>query len=125
MLERASARETAARTAAGALCARALLAAAGIEVTSCTVSVGTMLVAPEVGEEDFDALLALPDDAPMRTLDRRGGRGQAMIDAVDAARERPGTRSVGVFEVLARCPAGSGQPRRTGTVGSTAGSGAP
>jgi chorismate synthase len=97
VLERASARETAARTAAGAL-ARALLAEATIEVTSCTVSVGTA-AAGEVRDEDFDRLLAIDDDAPMRTLDEAAG--QAMIDAVERAR-KAGDSVGGVFEVLVR-----------------------
>jgi chorismate synthase len=102
--ERASARETAARTAAGAL-ARALLGPAGIEVTSYTVSVGDA-VGPVVGDEGFDALLALPDDAPMRTPDDAARR--AMIEAVDRARAA-GDSVGGTFEVLARgVPAGLG-----------------
>jgi chorismate synthase len=97
VLERASARETAARTAAGAL-ARALLAEAGIEVTSRTVSVGAAR-APELAEADFDRLLALPDDAPMRTIDP--GSSDAMVDAVDRARAAKDSIG-GAFEVLAR-----------------------
>jgi chorismate synthase len=104
ILERASARETTARTAAGALC-RSLLAAAGIETTSCTVSVGDV-VAPQVDASDFDRLLALPDDAPMRTLSEKAGR--AMIDAVDAARKARDSIG-GVFEILTRgAPPGLG-----------------
>lgn len=97
ILERSSARETAARTAAGAVAA-SLLAAAGIAVTSHTVAVGGAR-APELGEDDFDALLALPDDAPMRTLDPAAR--QAMIDCVDGARRAQDSVG-GVFEVLAR-----------------------
>lgn len=97
VLERASARETAARTAAGAL-ARALLAEATIEVTSCTVSVGTA-EAPEVHDEDFDRLLAIDDDAPMRTLDEAAC--QAMVEAVERAR-KAGDSVGGVFEVMVR-----------------------
>jgi chorismate synthase len=102
ILERASARETAARVAAGAL-AKALLAPAGIEITSRTCAVGTAC-APE--EEDFDALLALPDDAPMRTTDAKSQA--AMIAEVERAK-RLGDSIGGVFEVLARgVPAGLG-----------------
>jgi chorismate synthase len=97
ILERASARETAARVAGAAL-ARALLDQAGIEVTSHTAAVGTVC-APPVGEHDFDALLELPDDAPMRTADPQATR--AMIDAVDAARRAKDSIG-GVFEVLVR-----------------------
>ena len=97
VLERASARETAARTAAGAL-ARGLLAAAGIEVTSHTLAVGRAK-APELDEQQFDALLELDDGAPFRTLDDAASR--AMIEAVDAARAA-GDSIGGVFEVLSR-----------------------
>jgi chorismate synthase len=97
VLERASARETAARTAAGAL-ARALLAEAGIEVTSHTVAVGAAQ-APELPPEAFDALLALDDDAPMRTIDPAASA--AMIQAVERARQSQDSVG-GVFEVLAR-----------------------
>ncbi len=104
ILERASARETTVRTAAGAL-ARRLLSEAGIDVTSCTVAVGRVQV-PEIRESDFDRLVALPDDAPMRTVDDEGCR--RLIEAVEqaqAARDSIG----GVFEVLVRgAPAGLG-----------------
>ena len=106
ILERASARETAARTAAGAL-AKALLAAAGIDVTSRTVAVGAA-IAPDLENEaaKFDRLLALPDDAPMRCSDP--GAVAAMVAAVEDAR-RSGDSIGGVFEVLARgVPAGFG-----------------
>lgn len=96
ILERASARETAARTAAGAT-AIALLREIGIRVTSRTVAVGPV-VAPELADDGFDRLLALPDDAPMRCEDPAAVA--AMIEAVDRAR---GDRDSigGVFEVLA------------------------
>jgi len=97
VLERASARETAARTAAGAL-ARALLEAAGIEVTSRTVAVGAARAA-DLAAGDFERLLALPDDAPLRALDPEAVA--AMVAAVDRARA-DGDSIGGVFEVLAR-----------------------
>ena len=104
VFERSSARETAARTAAGAL-ARELLDAAAVQGTSRTVAVRNV-VAPEDGEEAFDALAGLPDDAPMRTTDEATAR--AMIAEVEAAREA-GDSIGGVFEVLARgVPAGLG-----------------
>jgi chorismate synthase len=55
--------------------------------------------APPIDDAAFDALLALPDDAPMRTVDEAACR--AMIAAVDAARRRSDSIG-GVFEVLAR-----------------------
>jgi chorismate synthase len=97
VLEWASARETAARTAAGAI-ARALLAEAAIGVTSHTVAVGDA-AAPELSDTDFDALLTLDDDADLRTIDPEASR--AMIDAIERAR-RAGDSLGGVFEVLVR-----------------------
>jgi chorismate synthase len=97
VLERSSARETAARTAAGAL-AKSLLSAAGIEITSRTVAVG-LAVAPEFDEGSFDALLELADDAPMRAVDEQTV--QRMIEAVESARERKDSVG-GSFEVLVR-----------------------
>lgn len=97
VLERASARETAARTAAGAV-AKALLAELGVVVTSRTVAVGRATAAPGEGA-DVDALLALPDDLPMRSS--RAETIAAMIAAVDAARGA-GDSVGGAFEVLAR-----------------------
>lgn len=116
VLERASARETAARTAAGAV-ARCLLAPAGIEVTSRTVAVGDAR-APELRDDEFELLLGLPDDAPMRCPDENAAG--AMIAAVDAARQE-GDSVGGVFEVLARgVPTGLGShahwDRRLGTL---------
>ncbi len=97
ILERASARETAARTAAGSI-ARSFLAMAAVEVTSRTVSVGTVS-APDTGERGFDALVRMPDDAPFRCADEAAR--DAMIAEVDDAR-RAGDSLGGVFEVLAR-----------------------
>ena len=107
VFERSSARETAARTAAGAL-AKALLAECGIVVTSRTVAVGDA-TAPEMSERDFERLVALDDDLPMRTLDEASR--QAMIEAVNAARDARDSIG-GVFEVLARgVPPGLGSCR--------------
>jgi len=97
VLERASARETAARTAAGAL-ARALLAALEVTVTSRTVAVADV-VAPEVDDDALAALIALPDDAPFRCPSTEVCA--RMAAAVDAARQS-GDSVGGVFEVLAR-----------------------
>jgi len=97
VFERSSARETAARTAAGAL-ARALLSEAGVEVTSHTVAVGRVQ-APEIEPRDFDRLLALPDDAALRVLDPDTSR--KMIEEIEAARS-DGDSIGGVFGVLTR-----------------------
>jgi chorismate synthase len=97
ILERASARETAARTAAGAV-AKGLLSAVGIEVTSRTAAVGGVEADEREGDE-LDALLALPDDAPFRVLAE--GTADAMTAAVDAVR-KAGDSIGGCFEILAR-----------------------
>ena len=97
ILERASARETAARTAAGAV-AKALLRELGIVVTSRTVAVGGALAGTDEGD-DIDALLALPDDAPMRSPS--AATVEAMMAAVDEARGRADSVG-GSFEVMAR-----------------------
>ncbi len=104
VFERSSARETAARTAAGAL-AKQLLAVVGIEVTSHTLAVAGVTAPPLPGDA-FEALLALPDDAAMRVLDDETR--QAMVAAVDHARSERDSIG-GVFEVLARgVPVGLG-----------------
>lgn len=94
ILERASARETAARTAAGAL-ARLFLEQLGVRITSRTRAVGG---AQAPAEESFDVLYALDDELPMRTADVDASR--RMIDEVDRARAA-GDSIGGVFEILA------------------------
>ena len=96
VLERASARETAARTAAGAL-AKSFLSALGISITSRTVAVGSATAADAEGD-DLEALFSLPDDLPMRSP--RPETIDAMIEAVESAR-RAGDSVGGVFEVIA------------------------
>jgi chorismate synthase len=103
ILERASARETAARVAAGAV-ARRLLAEVGISVGSHVVALGGVVARPpEVLPDDLDAAA---DPSPVRCLDAAAeGR---MIDAIDAAK-RAGDTLGGVVEVVARgVPAGLG-----------------
>jgi len=103
ILERASARETAARVAAGSL-ARALLSAAGITIGSHVVSIGGVVAARP--EELPEELNAASDPSPVRCLDAEAeGR---MIDAIDEAK-RAGDTLGGVVEVVARgVPAGLG-----------------
>ena len=80
VLERASARETASRVAAGAI-AKELLRAFGIEIRSAVVAVGS------AGDPEraltWDELSAVDDDSPLRAV----GDEQGMIKAVDQARE--------------------------------------
>jgi chorismate synthase len=96
VLERASARETAARVAAGAL-ARQLLNAAGIRLTSHVFAIGAARL-PEDTVVSFARAAALPDDGPLRCVDPDIER--RMIAEIDAAREAGDTRG-GAFEVIA------------------------
>ncbi|HEY8307146.1 MAG TPA: chorismate synthase [Lapillicoccus sp.] len=97
ILERASARETAARVALGAVAAAFLEQAYGIRLVSHTVAIGTA----GVGE---DAELPTPDDVdrldadPVRTLDAAGSA--AMVAEVEAAK-KDGDTLGGVVEVVA------------------------
>ena len=104
VLERASARETAARVAIGCV-AKAFLAELGIAVISHVVRIGGVAVparAPRPTPADLDAV----DASPVRCLDpAAGARMVREIDAVRKARDTLG----GVFEVLAYgCPPGLG-----------------
>jgi chorismate synthase len=104
ILERASARETAARVAAGAV-ARQLLLAAGIQLTSHVFRIGSAAL----GEDrviTFAEAAALPEDSPLRCVDPEIER--QMIAEIDTAREAGDTRG-GAFEVIATgVPAGLG-----------------
>jgi chorismate synthase len=96
VLERASARETAARVAIGAI-AKALLGQLGIEIISHVVRIGEVAVpaeAPQPGRGDLERI----DASSVRCFDERSGA--AMIDAIDAA-ARDGDSLGGVVEVLA------------------------
>jgi chorismate synthase len=82
VLERASARETAARVAAGAL-ARAFLTALGASVQSHVVQIGSVR-APErddLGPEDFAGV----DEDPVRCLDADASA--AMVEEIDRLRK--------------------------------------
>jgi chorismate synthase len=96
ILERASARETAARVAAGAI-ARQLLAHAGIRISSHVFTLGSITV-PDRERIDFAQASALPDDAPLRCVDQELEK--AMIAEIDRAREAGDTLG-GAFEVIA------------------------
>src|SRR5436305_8291850 len=96
ILERASARETAARVACGSL-ARQLLAVFGVEVRSHVVQLGGVPEAPL--EVEWGRIAAIPDDAPLRCADEEAQA--AMVALVDEKR-REGDTLGGVFEVVAR-----------------------
>lgn len=95
ILERASARETTARVAAGAI-AKRLLAEFGIRIGSHIVSLGDVQAQrPDPMPDDINAV---SDASPLRTLDADAEA--RMIQAVDAAKEAGDTLG-GVFEVVA------------------------
>ncbi len=96
ILERASARETAARVAAGAL-ARQLLSHAGIRITSHVFRIGSVAL-PNHLDVSFDSAAALEDDAPLRCVD--AAVEQQMIAEIDRAREAGDTLG-GAFEIIA------------------------
>jgi chorismate synthase len=96
VLERASARETAARVAIGELARSFLREAAGVEVLSHVVRIGAV-TAPVDPLPTFDDI-ATVDASPVRCFD--AGASQAMVDEVDAAK-KDGDTLGGVVEVLA------------------------
>lgn len=97
VIERASARETAARVAAGAL-ARVLLAEFGIDVVSHVTAIGSVALRPDRLPVDVEAVRQVPDDSPLRCVDPVVEA--AMVAAIDAARSAGDTLG-GSFEVVA------------------------
>jgi chorismate synthase len=96
VLERASARETAARVACGAL-AKQLLANFGIQICSHVIQLGGIPERPL--ELTFDQIVAIPDDAPLHCAD--GETQQRMMELIDQKKSEGDTLG-GVFEVVAR-----------------------
>jgi chorismate synthase len=96
VLERASARETAARVAGGALC-KAFLEALGVQVLSHVVQIGDVHAAPRdapPAPADFEGV----DEDPVRCLDPEASR--AMVGHINV--QRKANESIGgVFEVIA------------------------
>jgi chorismate synthase len=95
VLERASARETAARVAAGAL-AKEFLRALGVGIYSHVIRLGSV-AAPEpdvLTPEDFDDV----DDSPVRCLDAAAG--DEMVAEIDRLRKQNESLG-GIFEVRA------------------------
>jgi chorismate synthase len=95
VLERASARETAARVAAGAL-AKRLLKELGVSVHSHVLQIGSV-VAPQPNDlapADFDGV----DESPVRCLAAEAS--EAMVAEIDSARQANESLG-GIFEVRA------------------------
>jgi chorismate synthase len=95
VLERASARETAARVAAGSL-ARQFLGQFGVRLVSHVASIGHIML-PASRIVSFEEAAALDDDSPLRCADP--ALQQQMIAAIDAAKEAGDTLG-GAFEVI-------------------------
>jgi len=96
VLERASARETASRVAAGTL-ARQLLGRFGVRIASHVSVIGDMGL-PADRAVSFAEAEALADDAPIRCVDP--AIEQQMIASIDKAREAGDTLG-GAFEIIA------------------------
>jgi len=104
ILERASARETAARVAAGSL-ARQLLTALDVRIVSHVFTLGAVSAGDPLAFT-FEQIAAIDDEAPLHCVDEV--LQQQMIEAIDAARAAGDTLG-GAFEVVVRgLPAGLG-----------------
>ncbi len=96
VLERASARETAARVAVGAV-ARQMLAVFGTEIVSHVTAIGSVGLDIAL-EASFEQVRGLRDDSLLRCVDPVAER--AMVEEIDRAREAGDTVG-GTFEVIA------------------------
>jgi chorismate synthase len=96
VLERASARETAARVAAGTVARQFLRQALGVEVLSHVISVGDS--APYDGPPPRPGDLPAIDDSPVRAFDQKAEK--SMIAEIEAAKSDGDTLG-GVVEVVA------------------------
>jgi chorismate synthase len=96
ILERASARETTARVAAGAI-AKQLLREFGVEIKSHVIQLGG--VPNEPLSKSWDEIADVPSDSPLACADEEIQK--QMIAAVDQAKENGDTLG-GIFEVVAR-----------------------
>tara|TARA_B100001123_G_scaffold88570_2_gene101827 strand:+ start:5022 stop:6230 length:1209 start_codon:yes stop_codon:yes gene_type:complete len=103
ILERASARETAARVACGAVC-KTLLSQFGVSIGSHVTSIGSVNAqAPSEFPEDINKAV---DDSPLRTLDNDAAI--KMMETIDQAKEDGDTLG-GIFEVVVQgLPVGLG-----------------
>ncbi|MBI3447730.1 MAG: chorismate synthase [Acidobacteria bacterium] len=111
VLERASARETAARVAAGAL-AKIFLREMGIKVLGHTVAVGEAAL-PRDRHASWDEIASIPDDSPLRCVDVAVEASMMVeIDAAQRAKDSVG----GAFQIVARgVPPGLGSSRQWDT----------
>jgi len=103
VLERASARESAARVAAGAVC-KLLLSACGIDVRSGVLSIGPVVDARS--PRAFSALENVREDSPLRAID--GSLEPEMVAAIDAAKKDGDTLGGSILVAARGVPAGLG-----------------
>lgn len=103
VLERASARESVARVAAGAF-AKMLLGAFGVEIRSGVRALGP--IGADAPAPTWAQLLAVDDTSPLRAIDR--GLEAAMVDLVDRMREAGDTLGGGVTVIAHNVPTGLG-----------------
>src|SRR4051812_1509674 len=96
VLERASARETAARVACGAF-AKQLLASFRVQIRSHVIQLGGVPDKPL--ELTFDQIATIPADAPLNCADQNAQ--QRMVELIDQKKSEGDTLG-GIFEVVAR-----------------------
>lgn len=97
ILERASARETASRVAAGAFC-KQFLAALQVDIVGHVLRIGSAAV-DEAAEIPFDQIVAVAEPSDVRCADDEAAA--RMIEAIDAAGNNLDTLG-GVVEIVAR-----------------------
>ena len=103
ILERASARETAARVAWGAF-AKQLLAAVGVDIKSHVIKIGQVQVVPLL--RTWEEIAAIPSDSPLNCVEDHSQTD--MIKLIDRAKTDGDTLG-GIFEVVAKgLPVGLG-----------------
>lgn len=103
---RSSARETAARVAAGAI-AKLFLKQQGIEIFAHVTSVGT-IDAPNLESNDLSALLNIREENIVRCADP--ATAHEMIEFIDSVRKDGDTVGGKIGCVIKGCPAGLGEP---------------
>ena len=103
VFERASARETAARVAAGAVC-RQLLAMAGVEIRSGVLALGGVVL--HDGPPSWELLQAVDDDSPLRSV--TPSRESSLVELVEEAKHTGETLGGVVGVVAHRVPPGLG-----------------
>lgn len=96
ILERSSARETAARVAVGALC-KLLLKEFGVRIASHIIQIGGVRARAQSGI-DFDKIVERAESSPVRCADPEAEK--KMIELIDRTKEAGDTLG-GIFEVVA------------------------